>query len=396
MSDVNILYAVTGVVLAALLVWAGIVNVTAKDAPDESPRDPGRGDPKDPPRTKDKGKEDGGENTLGEKPASKEKPDSKKRSSDAPPPSSKRPKDETPPPAVVDVTAPSERAVSIAGQPAPVVVLPVIRSRLDSHREIRDDGSETRDEEDDEGGEPVVTAGPAMEGVARRTIPPPGPPLSLSSAIGRSEPEGGSMEMSAIIDRHHLFVLADGSGQRVQNELVSAVMLNALAAAFEADADDAFPADPALPARADRLRRSVLCAGAVLKSRGDEGLDVSRVGVLAAHFSPDNRTLYVVTDGRDRAYRLRGSEVLHLNKGSLAAGDGEEKKASTVVSEVQPEDVFIFASDAAFLALGDELRTVLTSDRSIERVAAHFVAAALRGGKSTGMTALVVRVEPPR
>jgi serine/threonine protein phosphatase PrpC len=403
MSDVNILYAVTGVVLAALLVWAGIVNVTAKDAPDESPRDPGKGDPKDPPRTRrteeDEEQEQEKEKEQEGDKKTPEKPESKKRPSDAPPPSSKRLRpgpraqaDETPPPATVDVTAPSERAVSIGGMPAPVVVLPVIRSRLDSHREIRDDGSEAGGEEEGEPGEPVVTAGPAMQGVVRRTIPPPGPPLSLSSAIGRSEPEGGSMEMSAIIDRHHLFVLADGSGQRVQNELVSAVMLNALAAAFEADADDAFPADPTLPARADRLRRSVLCAGAVLTSRREEGLDVSRVGVLAAHFSPDNRTLYVVTDGRDRAYRLRGSEVLHLNKASLAAGDGGEKKVGTVVSEVQPEDVFIFASDAAFLALGDELRTVLTASGSIERVAAHFVAAATRGGKSTGMTALVVGV----
>jgi hypothetical protein len=50
----------------------------------------------------------------------------------------------------------------------------------------------------------------------------------------------------------------------------------------------------------------------------------------------------------------------------------------------------------AFLALGDELRSVLTFDASIERVAAHFVAAATRQGMTMGTTAIVVRVDSIR
>ena len=64
--------------------------------------------------------------------------------------------------------------------------------------------------------------------------------------------------------------------------------------------------------------------------------------------------------------------------------------------DTAPDDVYVFGSDKAFLALGDELRAVLTFDPSIDRVAAHFVAAAAREAKSAGMTALVVRVNPPR
>jgi len=365
MSDVNILYTVTAVVLVALAIWVGAVLVTTEDAPDESP----------PP----------------EDPNKKETPtDSVLKNLGADEPTMvtmRRPiLDETPPPSTVsvEVTVPSERAVAIGGKSAPVVILPVMRSRLDSHSEIRDDGST--------GEAPIVTGEPAK--VDRpSSIPPNGAPVSLTSAIGRSEPAHGPTEMSAIVDRHRLFILADGGGQRVQNELVSAVVVNALAAAFEANVDDGANADPALPPRADRLRRAVLAANAALKSRNADGdVDAARVGVLAAHFSPDNRSLFIASTGRDRAYRLRTQEVVHLNKTGLGGATAVE----TVVLDTLPEDVYVFGSDAAFLALGDELRAVLTSDPSIDHVAAHFVAAATREGKSAGMTAIVVRVEPPR
>jgi len=355
MSDVTVLYTVTGVVLAALALWAGYVLLTAEDAPDES-----KNQPQPQPHEKSDGRDEPTTSTR-RKPVA----------------------DETPPPSTVEVLAPSERAVAIAGKSAPVVVLPVMRSRLDSHSEISDGGSSS----------PKGDVEPSPESLLRS-----GPALSLTSAIGRSEPSEGPTEMSAIIDRHHLVLLADGGGQRVQNELVSGVLVNAVAAAFEADSHALFPKDPELPHRADRLRRAVLVGRAVLEGRGrekDEGLDMSRASVLAAHFAPDNRHLYIATVGRDRAYRLRGQDVAHLNKLLAAAADAS-RPVDTVVLETSPGDVYVFASDAAFLALGDELRAVMTSDSSIDRVAAHFVAAASREGKSTGMTAIVVRVEPPR
>jgi len=371
MSDVNVLYTVTAVVLAGLALWAGVVLFTAEDAPDESPPEPGAGSP---------GAASGG--------ATAGLPKAVRAPAIA---------DLTPPPSTVEVSVPSERAVAIAGKSAPVVILPVMRHRLDSHSEIRDDGAEllaaARLQLAGAGASSVEA--PSPDAVSQ----PSGPPLSLTTAMGRSEPAHGPTEMSAIVDRHHLIILAEGGGQRVQNELVSAVVVDALAAAFEADAEDVFPADPGLPRRADRLRRAALAADARLRSRTTEAeTDLSRVALLAAHFSPDNRSLYVVTAGPDRAYRLRGSELLQLNKPSVVSGSSHGGKATleTLVFDTAPEDVYVFGSDAAFLALGDELRAVLTSDRSIDHVAAHFVDAATRQGRSAGMTVIVVRVEPPR
>ncbi len=386
MSDVNVLYLVTGIVLAALAVWAGIVLVTAPDAPDESPVDA--------PPLREKGPE---------------APEPRSTSSyDDPTMVTRRPLslDETPPPSTVEVAVRSERKVAIGGKTAPVVILPVMRARLDSHTEIRDDGSSGAPAAGPAGAaaKPATTdaAGAPAPASALDSVPPPsGPPLSLVSAIGRSDPAAGPTERSAIVDRHRLFILADGAGQRVQNELVSAVVVDALAAAFEANSEAAFPADPSLPRRADRLRRAVLTAEATLKERAKgEPVDTSKVGVLAAHFTPDNRHLYIATSGTDRAYRMRAQEVVQLNRSglrpSLPPGVTAGRVVDTIAVETTPDDVYVFGSDAAFLALGDELRAVLTFDPSVDRVAAHFVAAATRDGTKTGMTAIVVRVDPPR
>jgi serine/threonine protein phosphatase PrpC len=377
MSDVSVLYTVTAVVLGGVALWVVIVLFRAKDAPDESagPVKPAK---KLPSYVDDEHDDRTAATQITRRVVIN---------------------DETPPPSTTEVAVPSERAVAIAGRSAPVVILPVMRHRLDSHTEIRDDAQEKK--------EPAATSdpAPAAEVAASPSAepadePPPSlsrPPLSIVSAVGKSDPEKGPTERTAIVDRHRLFILADGGGQRVQHELVSAVVVDALAAAFEADSDPTF-ADPSLPPRADRLRRAVLAADAVLRSRGEgEALDISKVGVLAAHFTPDNRSLYVATSGSDRAYRLRGQEVTQLNKPSLApASNSDARTVDVVVTDTATDDVYVFGTDAAFLALGDELRTVLKVDPSIDRVAAHFVEAATRGGKSTGMTAIVVRVEPGR
>jgi serine/threonine protein phosphatase PrpC len=372
MSDVNVLYAVTAVVVACLLAWAGWVRMTAEDSPDES-----------------KGPSGGGDKDAKSGKRSRE-------GFDEPTTITRRlaPLDETPPPATVEVSVRSERAVAIAGKSAPVVVLPVMRSRLDSHSEISDSPADAPAKDAE-----TASAAEPSDAASRESVMPPGPPLSLVSAIGRGDASAGPTEMSAIIDRHHLFVLADGAGQRVQNELVSAVLVDSLAKAFDAGAD-APPSTSGLPRRADRLRRSVVAAFGVLRSRGEDGpLDMSRVGVLAAHFSPDNRRLFISTVGPDRAYRLRSQEVSHVNKQGLSRPSGsgtDDPHVDTVALDAVPDDVYVFGSDRAFLALGDELRAVLTFDPSIDRVAAHFVAAASREGKNTAMTAIVVRVNPPR
>src|SRR6202034_3090572 len=108
-------------------------------------------------------------------------------------------RDSNPPPSSRDVAVRSERAVAIAGKSAPVVILPPMRQRLDSHTEIRDDGTSAA--------KPVPPGGTGTEDPS-----PPSrgaSPFSLVSAIGRSDPSQGPTERSEIVDRHRLFILAN-------------------------------------------------------------------------------------------------------------------------------------------------------------------------------------------
>jgi serine/threonine protein phosphatase PrpC len=377
MPDVQVLYIVTAIVLGGLILWVLVALFVAPTAPDESglqPRDP---DPRDPNDGKGKPKEEK-DDKKGElakdKPPQSQKPVARVR---VPPPL-----DETPAPAVVDVISPSEKALAVAIReaPAPVVVLPVMRHRLDSHSEIRDGAPEG----------PIIVLPVSDE--------PSGPPLSLVSAVGRGDPGKAPAETSAIIDRHRLFLLADGLGRKVQHELASAVVVDALVAAFSADTDDVFPSDPSLPPRADRLRRSALAAHATFKGRADAEAGNTNwvpMRLLAAHFAPDNRRLYVAATGPDRAYRLRNGDLVRLTKPTRDSDPGEAARVDVVATDTAPDDIYIFGSDAAFGAIGEDLRHVLTYDSSVERLAALVVEAATRLGKASGMTAIVVRLEPP-
>jgi len=366
LPDVQVLYMVTAATVAALLIWAGAVLIFAPTAPDESGRQGDKnGPPPAPPR--------GASKATDKKPVL----------------------DETPPPSVVELAptassdteslpptprqdvpaipsnAPAERAIARAGAAAPVVILPVMRHRLDSHREIKDGSPEV----------PIVVLRSADEGGG-------GPPLSLVSALARSEPP---VETSVIVDAHRLFVVADGSGRRVQQQLASALVVDALVAAFSVDPDDVFPANAALAPRADRLRRSVLVAQATINGRTDSEPEIKStpLGLLAAHFAPDNRRVYVASLGANRAYRLRGGELARLNKPSPGETASDVEVA---VNDTAVDDVYIFGSESAFTALGDELHSVLATDTSVERVAAHLVEAATRTGHEAGLSAIVVRV----
>jgi hypothetical protein len=357
LPDVQVLYIVTAVVLAALVLWAGVVLVFAPTAPDDS-----GSQPDDKPPGKDTPKPD-------------------------PKPGARPPVlDETPPP--VDVSpnvspappkatppslapGPAKRAIAGAGGGAPVVILPVMRRTLDSHTEIKDGGPE------------VVVLEPTDAG--------PGPVLSLVSALARSEIP---LETSVIVDAHRLFIVADGSARRVQQQLASALVVDALVAAFSVDTDDVFPTDASLAPRADRLRRSVLVAQATIKGRTDSEPDIvtAPMRLLAAHFAPDNRRLHLASLGPIRAYRLRGGELVRMNKPAVLKGDALPE-LDLVVSDTAADDVYVFGTEAAFVAIEDELQAVLAEDSSIARIAAHLVDAATRQGVTGGLSAIVVRVQ---
>jgi PPM family protein phosphatase len=283
----------------------------------------------------------------------------------------------------VAASAPAATPPASAGPDAPpVVVMPPMRGRLDSHPEIQDTSPNA-----------TVIVIPDEKDVGKAA------PLLLVSAVGRSEPASGrTPEKHTIVERHHLFAFADGSGKKVGPELASVIAVEALTQAFEKDEPSAFIDDPNLSARANRVRRAMLSTNKLLLQRarkaGFAGLSTS---ALAAYFSPTNDELFLAHVGANRAYRLRGGHLTRLTSphGVRFLGITDKVDVEVVTDAAHPKDLYLFCSDGLGRALGEtELSAVLGADPSLERTTKALIEAVRGKDNTDDLVAIAVRVDP--
>jgi len=266
---------------------------------------------------------------------------------------------------------------------APVVVLPPMRSHLDSHPEIQDSPPNAT----------VVVMPDEKTGGKAAAL------QVLVSAVGRSEPASGRLpESHSVAPQHHLFVFADGSGKKVGAELASSIAVQSITEGFEKDEASAAVDDPKLPARANRVRRAVLATNKLLLQRartaGYAGLGTS---AFAAYFSPSNEDLFLAHVGANRAYRLRGGELTRLTTphGARFLGIRDKVEVEVVAVAAQTKDVYLFCSDGLGRALGDsELLAVLTADPSLEGMTKRLIEAVRGKDNAEDLLAIAVRVDP--
>jgi serine/threonine protein phosphatase PrpC len=284
-------------------------------------------------------------------------------------------------PAPTPSPTPTPGAPAATAPGAPVVVLPPMRSRLDSHPEIQDSAANAT----------VIVMPDEKDGKVGA--------LMLVSAVGRSEPASGrSPEKHAVVERHHLFVFADGSGKKVGQELASAIAVEAFTQTFEKDEPSAFVDDPALPARANRVRRAVLATNKLLLQRARKaafaGLSTS---ALAAYFSPSNDELFIAHVGANRAYRLRRGQLTRLTspQGVRFLGVTDKVDVEVVTEPAQPKDLYLFCSDGLGRALGEtELSALLGADPSLEKTTKALIDAVKGKDNTEDVVAIAVRVDP--
>jgi serine/threonine protein phosphatase PrpC len=373
MADVQGLYIVTAVVLVGLFGWVAAVLVRAPTAVDAPLR------PRQAPTVRLQPKED-----------AREPPDT----SGAPPPAAAPPDPPvgpvvaagvilTPTVVVAEDPAPPATASPRAPDPLPpVVVLPPIRNRLDSHPEIQDSAPNA-----------TVIVMPEADTSAKQVRH-----LALVTAVGRSDPEPGKQpERHAVLEQEHLFVFADGAGRKAGADLVGAIALDALTSAFAKDEPSAFVDDPKISARANRVRRAVLAANRLLLKRA-RAMAFAGLGAsgFAAHFSPSNEQLFVAHVGANRAYRLRGGEMTRLTspQGTRQLGLVERVEVEVVVDTTQPGDIYLFCSDGLGRALGDvDLAAALKVDPSLEDMTKRLIASVSTKDNAWDLVAIVVRVD---
>jgi len=124
----------------------------------------------------------------------------------------------------------------------------------------------------------------------------------------------------SVLERHHLYLVADGMGGHQSGEVASSMAAERMRAFFEAtekeDATWPFPIDPNLSLAENRLSAAIKLANKQIFERSVaehslQGMGTTVVGLLLA---PERRVAYVAHVGDSRAYRVRGGKITQITR----------------------------------------------------------------------------------
>jgi protein phosphatase len=274
--------------------------------------------------------------------------------------------------------------------------------RLDSHAEIRDELSR-----------PGASADLPID--VEEDEEPTGPnALILVTAVGRTDPglkRKHNEDAYAILEDHHLFVIADGMGRHAAGEVASQLCVDAISEAFRSGAFG--PArEPPLPRRAAHLRGSILLANERVLTAAKQNDAYHGMGttVVCAYFSPNNQRVYIAHVGDSRCYRLRGAKLVQLTtdhtlgaagiKGvssavlSRAVGVEENVEVDVAMESPLPGDIYLLCSDGlSRMVSSEEMQSTLESTTDLEEATKVLIDKANQGGGRDNITAILVRVD---
>jgi serine/threonine protein phosphatase PrpC len=287
--------------------------------------------------------------------------------------------------------------------------LPATQQRpkeLNSHDEIRDDpqvpsGSDVSVNVDDIG--------------ADEEDEPTGPSaLILVTAVGRTDrglKRKNNEDAYAILEDHHLFVIADGMGRHAAGEIASKLCVDAMSEAFRGGSVGPVR-EPPLPRRAARLRGAILQANEKVFGAAQRNAEYKGMGttVVCAYFSQNNQRVYIAHVGDSRCYRLRGGRLVQLTtdhtlraagvKGvsasalSRAVGVAADVEIDLVIESPLPGDIYLLCSDGLSQMVQDpEIRATLESKTDLEEATKGLVDKANAGGGRDNITTILVRVD---
>lgn len=275
------------------------------------------------------------------------------------------------------------------------------RRKLDSHAEIRDDPSVN------------ITAEVPVD--IEEEEEPTGPnALILVTAVGRTDPglkRKHNEDAYAILEDHHMFVIADGMGRHAAGEVASQLCVDAIGEAFRTGTFGA-PRQPPLPKRASRLRGAILLANERILTAAQENDAYAGMGttVVSAYFSPNNQRVYIAHVGDSRCYRLRSGRLTQLTTDHTLGAAGIQGKSAAVLSRAVgieeavdvdismesplPGDIYLLCSDGLSRMVNDaEIQLTLESVKDLEEATKILVDKANQGGGRDNITAILVRVD---
>jgi serine/threonine protein phosphatase PrpC len=244
---------------------------------------------------------------------------------------------------------------------------------------------------------------------------PTGPSaLILVTAVGRTDPglkRKHNEDAYAILEDHHLFVIADGMGRHAAGEIASQLCVDAIKESFRTE--DFGPArEPPMPKRASRLRGSILVGNdrILASARANPAYAGMGTTVVTAYFSPNNQRVYIAHVGDSRCYRLRGDKLTQLTTDHTLGAAGIQGKSAGVLSravgveesvevDVTMEsplhgDIYLLCSDGLSRMVKDEvIQSILEKATDLEEVNRLLIETANQGGGRDNITAILVRVD---
>jgi serine/threonine protein phosphatase PrpC len=295
---------------------------------------------------------------------------------------------------------------------------------MHSYAEIQDEPSESPGPVVDATASPVVdaTASPVVDATASPVAnavdeddSPTGPnALILVTAVGRTDPglkRTHNEDAYAILEDHHLFVIADGMGRHAAGEVASRLCVEAITEAFRTSSFGP-PREPHLSKRAARLRGATLLANERILAAAAATEEHAGMGttVVSAYFSANNQRAYIAHVGDSRCYRLRDGRLTQLTTDHTLGAEGIKGKTASILSRaigVEPEvevdvlieapvpgDIYLLCSDGlSRMVEAQEIEATLTSTTDLDEATKVLTDLANRGGGRDNITVILVRVE---
>jgi serine/threonine protein phosphatase PrpC len=247
---------------------------------------------------------------------------------------------------------------------------------------------------------------------------PTGPhALILVTAVARTDPglkRKNNEDAYAVLEDHHLFVIADGMGRHAAGEVASKLAVEAIQESFT-KGDFGSDREPPLPKRAARLRGAILAANARVFADAASHDDHAGMGttVVAAYFSPNNQRVNIAHVGDSRCYRLRAGKLTQLTRDHTLGEAGIQGKSAAVLSravgveedlEVDvtgetplPGDIYLLCSDGLSRHVNaEEIEKVLETTKDLDAASKALIDKANASGGRDNITTILVRVDPAK
>lgn len=216
-----------------------------------------------------------------------------------------------------------------------------------------------------------------------------------------------------VMPERSLFVVADGMGGYAGGDVASAIAVEAIGYAFEANTfEGQTESEQEVPRRGREMACAIQMANQAILARVDAEKQLEGMGttVIAARFSPNKQRVYIGQVGDSRCYRVRGNSMKQLTtdhtfRGLGMSGPGSQRlyqavgirrriSISIVVDKPRPNDVYVLCSDGlSNMAGDDEIRDIILQEPDLEAAVYGLIEVANDRGGKDNITVILVKVQ---